>query len=67
MRSNATVASARRVAADRHPAARTSANTGSYCVGSTTTPTWAWFLAAARIIVGPPTSISSMPGWDENG
>ena len=30
--------------------------------GSTTTPTWAWFFAAARTIAGPPMSISSMLG-----
>ncbi len=30
-------------------------------------PTYSWFLAAARTMVGPPTSISSMEGSDENG
>ena len=30
-------------------------------------PTWAWFLAAARTMVGPPMSISSMPGSLEKG
>ena len=52
----------RRVAAESAPACRSSSSTGPYCAGSTTTPTWAWFLAAARTMVGPPTSISSMPG-----
>ncbi len=30
-------------------------------------PTWAWFLAAPRTMDGPPMSISSMEGSDENG
>ena len=30
-------------------------------------PTWAWFLAAARTIVGPPMSIISMPGCSVKG
>ncbi len=67
MWANAAWARARRVGADSEPAVRSSDSTGSYCTGSITTPTWAWFLAAARIMAGPPTSISSMPGSDENG
>ena len=35
----------------------------SYCDGSVTTPTCAWFFAAARTIVGPPMSI----GLDRRG
>ena len=67
MRANAACARERFVAADNDPDARSSSSTGSYCAGSITTPTWAWFLAAARIMAGPPTSMSSMPGSDENG
>jgi hypothetical protein len=30
-------------------------------------PTWSWFLAALRTMDGPPMSISSMEGSEENG
>ena len=30
-------------------------------------PTWAWFFAAARTMVGPPTSMSSMDGSEVKG
>ncbi len=35
--------------------------------GRRSTPTWAKFLAAARTMVGPPTSISSIDGSERNG
>ncbi len=56
-----------RVSRDREPLALSSPSTAPYSAGSTTIPTWSWFFAAARTIVGPPTSISSTDGSDENG
>ncbi len=44
----------------RCPPAQGSASTSSYCDGETTTATDALFLAAARIMVGPPISMFSM-------
>ncbi len=52
---------------DRAPSRRSSSSTAGYSSGSTTEPTWAQFLAAARTMVGPPTSISSIDGWVRNG
>ena len=49
------------------PSRRSSSSTSGYERGSTTEPTWAQFLAAARTMVGPPTSISSMDGLARNG
>ena len=53
--------------AERTVGARTRRAPARSRPGSTTTPTWAWFFAAARTIAGPPMSISSMLGSDENG
>jgi hypothetical protein len=41
-------------------ASRSSSRTASYDSGDVTTAANAWFLAAARIIVGPPMSMFSM-------
>ena len=61
VRRNASCARRARVASpSAPPLARSSATTPAYCDGSVTTATAAWFLAAARIIVGPPTSICSI-------
>ena len=57
---NASAASARRVSSDTSPCSRSSRSTISYCRGSVTAATWAKFLAAARSIDGPPTSIISI-------
>ena len=42
------------------PFASISARTPSSCPGSVSTATWAWFLAALRIMAGPPMSMFSM-------
>ena len=57
--SNASRASRRRVSSVVSPCSRSSASTSSYCSGLDTTVTCAKFLAAARSIDGPPTSIIS--------
>ena len=43
----------------REPARRQASVTAAYMDGSVTTATWAWFLAAALVIAGPPMSICS--------
>jgi hypothetical protein len=61
VRRNAARARLARVASpSAPPVAFSSSSTAAYCDGSVSTATLAWFLAAARIIVGPPTSICSM-------
>jgi hypothetical protein len=61
VRSNASCASRARVASlSAPPVAFSSSSTAAYCETSVTTATLAWFLAAARIMVGPPTSICSI-------
>ena len=42
------------------PLVRSSSSTDAYCEGSVTTPTPPWFLAAPRIMLGPPMSMFSM-------
>ena len=46
---------------------RSSPSTASYCSGLVTTPTQAWFFAAARTMAGPPMSMVSMSGRSRNG
>ncbi len=61
VRRNASWARRKRVASlSSPPLARSSSSTARYWPASVTTPTLPWFLAAARIIVGPPTSICSI-------
>ena len=61
VRRNASCASRKRVASlSDPPLARSSSSTAPYCDCAVTTATLPWFLAAARIIVGPPTSICSI-------
>ena len=56
----ACVASMCRVSCDSVPWTRSSSSTSSYCSGRHTGITWTKFLAAARSIDGPPTSIISI-------
>ena len=61
VRPKASAASRARVVADRvPPVSLSSARSGAYWPGSVTTATASWFLAAPRIMEGPPMSMFSM-------
>ena len=61
VRLKASSASRARVSAESDPPLfLSSSSTGAYWEGSVTTPTPPWFLAAPRIMLGPPMSMFSM-------